>query len=244
MNYQLRRMKRKTVGIYITKEGEIEVRAPRSVSEAEIDRLVQEKEAWITTHQTKMRERIQLQAMGRIRPGGTVIFLGRSYPAEPSQTRDISFNGTRFLLPDLPEAELRAALVDFYRKAAKALLPSAVERFAPLVGKAPPAGAHHLGQNALGLLLGKRRAQFFLAPPVRAAGSNGLRCRPRACASDRIQSLFSFLGNCRRNSAGLQGPPPILERSAGEPPKAGMVKRMREIHKSILLLMQWKERSG
>ena len=61
MNYQLRRMKRKTVGIYITKEGEIEVRAPRSVSEAEIDRLVQEKEAWITTHQTKMRERIQLQ---------------------------------------------------------------------------------------------------------------------------------------------------------------------------------------
>ena len=82
MNYQLRRMKRKTVGIYITKEGEIEVRAPRSVSEAEIDRLVQEKEAWITTHQTKMRERIQLQAMDRIRPGGTVIFLGRSYPAE------------------------------------------------------------------------------------------------------------------------------------------------------------------
>ena len=41
------------------------------------------------------------------------------------------------MLPDLPEAELRAALVDFYRKAAKALLPSAVERFATLVGKAP-----------------------------------------------------------------------------------------------------------
>ncbi len=76
MNYQLRRMKRKTVGIYITKEGEIEVRAPRSVSEAEIDRLVQEKEAWITTHQTKMRERIRLRATDRIRPGGTVVFLG------------------------------------------------------------------------------------------------------------------------------------------------------------------------
>lgn len=64
MNYQLRRMKRKTVGIYITKEGEIEVRAPRSVSEAEIDRLVQEKEAWITTHQTKMRERIPVAGHG------------------------------------------------------------------------------------------------------------------------------------------------------------------------------------
>jgi|GEM_PF-4498136 len=31
MNYQLRRMKRKTVGIYITKEGEIEVRAPQRI---------------------------------------------------------------------------------------------------------------------------------------------------------------------------------------------------------------------
>lgn len=242
MNYQLRRMKRKTVGIYITKEGEIEVRAPRSVSEAEIDRLVQEKEAWITTHQTKMRERIRLRATDRIRPGGTVVFLGRSYPAEPSQAKDISFDGTRFLLPDLPEAELRAALVGFYRKAAKAHKGGG--SLCPTRWKGPPAGAHHLGQNALGFLLGKRRAQFFLAPPVRAAGSNGLRCRPRACASDRIQSLFSFLGNCRGNSAGLQGPPSILERSAGEPPAAGVVKRMRKIHKSVLLLMQWKERSG
>lgn len=239
MNYQLRRMKRKTVGIYITKEGEIEVRAPRSVSEAEIDRLVQEKEAWITTHQTKMRERIQLQAMDRIRPGGTVIFLGRSYPAEPSQARDISFNGTRFLLPDLPEAELRAALVDFYRKAAKALLPSAVERFAPLVGKAPQQVRITSAKTRWGSCSAKGGLNFswrlLCAPPE---------AMDYVVVSDRIQSLFSFLGNCRRNSAGLQGPPPILERSAGEPPKAGMVKRMREIHKSILLLMQWKERSG
>ena len=242
MNYQLRRMKRKTVGIYITKEGEIEVRAPRSVSEAEIDRLVQEKEAWITTHQTKMRERIQLQAMDRIRPGGTVIFLGRSYPAEPSQARDISFNGTRFLLPDLPEAELRAALVDFYRKAAKALLPSAVERFAPLVGKAPQQVRITSAKTRWGSCSAKGGLNF----------SWRLLCAPPEAMdyvvvhelAHLIEFNHSSRFNCRRNSAGLQGPPPILERSAGEPPKAGMVKRMREIHKSILLLMQWKERSG
>ena len=136
MNYQLRRMKRKTVGIYITKEGEIEVRAPRSVSEAEIDRLVQEKEAWITTHQTKMRERIQLQAMDRIRPGGTVIFLGRSYPAEPSQARDISFNGTRFCCPICRRQSCAPPLLTF-TQSGKSPFAKCGGALCPLVGKAP-----------------------------------------------------------------------------------------------------------
>ena len=187
MNYQLRRMKRKTVGIYITKEGEI-------------GRAFASKGYFLRWNALFAAR----SAGGRAarRPCGLLPQSGKS-----------------------PFAKCGGSLC-------------------PTRWKGPPAGAHHLGQNALGFLLGKRRAQFFLAPPVRAAGSNGLRCRPRACASDRIQSLFSFLGNCRGNSAGLQGPPSILERSAGEPPAAGVVKRMRKIHKSVLLLMQWKERSG
>lgn len=137
MDYQIRRMKRKTVGIYISNGGSIEVRAPHSISKTDIDRFVQEKEAWIKTQQAKMLERRQIQATDPIQLGGMVVFLGKKYPSEPSQTKAVSFDGTRFLLPNLPEAELRAALAGFYRDAAKTLLPKAVERFAPLVGKAP-----------------------------------------------------------------------------------------------------------
>ena len=153
MDYQIRRMKRKTVGIYISNGGSIEVRAPHSISKTDIDRFVQEKEAWIKTQQAKMLERRQIQATDPIQPGGMVVFLGKKYPSEPSQTKAVSFDGTRFLLPNLPEAEL-----------------------CPTRWKGSPAGAYHVSQNTLGLLLGKRRAQFFLAAPACAAGSSGLRC--------------------------------------------------------------------
>lgn len=84
MDYQMKRMKRKTVGIYITKEGSVEVRAPHSAPKAEIDRFVREKEAWILPHQAKALERKQMRDSYKIQPGGSVLFLGREYPSERS----------------------------------------------------------------------------------------------------------------------------------------------------------------
>ena len=73
----------------------------------------------------------------KIQPGGPVLFLGREYPSERSHNRAVSFDATGFLLPETSSEELRAALADFYRRAAKEYLPKAVERFAPLIGKSP-----------------------------------------------------------------------------------------------------------
>lgn len=137
MDYKVRRMKRKTVGIYITKEGVVEVRAPHSAPKTEIDRFIREKEAWILSHQAKALERKQMRDSYIIRPGGSVLFLGREYPSERSQNGTVSFDATGFLLPDTSSDELRAALADFYRRAAKEYLPKAVDRFALLIGKSP-----------------------------------------------------------------------------------------------------------
>lgn len=137
MDYSLRRMQRKTVGIYITKEGVVEVRAPHNVPKTEIDRFVREKGQWIKTQQAKVRERLQAREAYTLRPGGTLLFLGREYPVEQALTNTVSFDGKRFLLPDAPEEALRDALAGIYRQSAQNLLPKAVERLAPLVGRRP-----------------------------------------------------------------------------------------------------------
>ena len=53
ISYKLIRSDRRSIGIQITQEGVV-VRAPRRMSDAEIDRFVQSKRAWIETHLTKV----------------------------------------------------------------------------------------------------------------------------------------------------------------------------------------------
>jgi len=51
------RCRRKTVGIQVTDEGEIVVRAPLRISEKEIRRILEEKRGWIEKGLAKVRER-------------------------------------------------------------------------------------------------------------------------------------------------------------------------------------------
>ena len=51
------RSKRKTVAIQITPDLTVTVRAPRSVSEKEIERILREKEAWIVNNLEKMKKK-------------------------------------------------------------------------------------------------------------------------------------------------------------------------------------------
>ena len=53
ISYKLIRSDRRSIGIQITQEGVV-VRAPKRMSDAEIDRFVQSKRAWIETHLAKV----------------------------------------------------------------------------------------------------------------------------------------------------------------------------------------------
>lgn len=59
MEYQIVRSNRKSIGITITKESEVIVRAPYDVSKREIQRLVNEKSEWILKHLQNMSEKEQ-----------------------------------------------------------------------------------------------------------------------------------------------------------------------------------------
>ena len=60
MNVRLIRCRRKSVGIRVTDEGEVIVRAPLRMPEAEIRRLLESKRGWIEKTLEKVRSREQL----------------------------------------------------------------------------------------------------------------------------------------------------------------------------------------
>ena len=59
MTYKIIRTNRKTIAIYVRKNGEVEVRAPLRVSDKKIQEFVLEKQDWIIKTQNKIKQKVQ-----------------------------------------------------------------------------------------------------------------------------------------------------------------------------------------
>ncbi len=57
MEYELKRSKRKTIAVEITRDGLVLVRAPMKLPQKEIERFLLEKSLWIAKHQEVQRQR-------------------------------------------------------------------------------------------------------------------------------------------------------------------------------------------
>ena len=55
MQYRVIRSHRRTIGLYITPEGELEVRCPITMSNARIEDFVKSKENWVKKHMPQRR---------------------------------------------------------------------------------------------------------------------------------------------------------------------------------------------
>ena len=75
--YELRRVKRKTIGFIVGADGLV-VSAPRWVPLYEVDKALQEKSAWIVNKLAEAQERVQRQAQAQIqwKEGAVIPFLG------------------------------------------------------------------------------------------------------------------------------------------------------------------------
>ena len=77
--YRLIRSRRKSVTLRITKDAELEVRAPLRISKKEIDRIVASKQSWINKHLEKAKKREANRAAFSLSYGDTVLLRGREY---------------------------------------------------------------------------------------------------------------------------------------------------------------------
>ena len=99
MDYRLIRSRRKTVGLEVTREGELVVRAPMRLPRREIDRILEEKQRWIQTsmaRQARRRENhpepdearwAELLAQAKAYLPGRVAYYARLMGVEPTAVR-------------------------------------------------------------------------------------------------------------------------------------------------------------
>ena len=129
--YTLIRAKRKTIGIRILKDGSLEVRAPRYVSVAEIEKVLCTRENWITEHQNRVRtmERTKWQY------GTEIPYLGTLRTIVPAVGNRVGVSDTEIQIPEgLSDAEIPKAVIALYIKTGKSYLTAETNRLAEKYG--------------------------------------------------------------------------------------------------------------
>jgi len=86
--YRIIRSRRRTIGIVISHDKGVVVRAPYRTKEDEIRKFVEQKSAWIEKHLARFEEMKSLSHSGM--NGERILFRGNEYPVSVIQSNDIS----------------------------------------------------------------------------------------------------------------------------------------------------------
>jgi len=140
VNYVLKRSKRKTVAIHITREAMVEVRAPFHVPKAVIDSFINEKEPWIAKH-LAIKERLNSEkAHFAVVYGDMILFQGKEYPVKDREGNRTGFDGVCFYLPpNLTATKIKDTLIQIYKGLSKKTLRQKTEYFAKHMNVSPSA---------------------------------------------------------------------------------------------------------
>jgi predicted metal-dependent hydrolase len=139
IDYTLMRSRRRTVAIHI-RDGGVEVRAPLHASKAELDKFVASKERWIAEHLAQSQATAARRGAFTLNYGDTVTLRGAEYPLTAKDGTRAGFDGEQFYLPpNLTPEQIKALVVQVYRRLAKLHLTERVSHFAGLMNVAPTA---------------------------------------------------------------------------------------------------------
>lgn len=169
LSYRLIRSKRKTVAVFITKDAQVEVRAPLRASASFIERFLAEKESWIQEHLEQRKRDLLKRADFSVGQGDMLLFLGREYPVHLSLGyHKPSFNGEQFLLPQQDFSENKPLIIGIYKNLAKSYIDEKVQFYSGLVGVTPSAVRVGSASTRWGSCSGKNSLNFtwklILAP--------------------------------------------------------------------------------
>lgn len=138
INYSVIRSKRKTLAIHITKEANVEVRAPLTIPQEKIERFVKEKENWILKHLQAQEARLRQREAFYLDYGHSVRFLGESVLVLVRKGNKAGYDGDYFYLPpNLTPDEIKKAVIQIYKVWAKQILQEKVLQYAQKMAVQP-----------------------------------------------------------------------------------------------------------
>ncbi len=132
--YELQRQKRRTLTVTVTDDGRVIARAPLLLPKSAVDRFVAEKADWIRVRVAAARGRPAYAfADGETLPfaGGTLRLI------VSAEAKRASYSSGVLTLPDGEKDARRAAVVRFYKRAARQVFLTRTQSLAAAMGAVP-----------------------------------------------------------------------------------------------------------
>lgn len=124
--------KRKSIGIYIGKDGSVEVRSPRGVSKDFIQSFVDKNSEWICNVRQKRKAEFEKRNLFELKVGDSILFLGKEY--EIKYGAGFLFDEKCFYVPrNIASSELKQGIILLYKKLAKYVLTNKTAEYAKLM---------------------------------------------------------------------------------------------------------------
>jgi len=127
------RSKRRTIGLEVTSQGELIVRAPLVVPESKIFDFVNLKRTWILVKQKFIKERLKKVTNRKFVDGEEILFLGKAYRLKISNNDSIVLS--EYL--EFPRTYLKSPkkhLVEWYRISARNIISERCEYYSGKMG--------------------------------------------------------------------------------------------------------------
>jgi len=132
------RRNRKTLSIYIERDGTVTVYAPEKLSQNEIDAILQKREYQIYKYLAKWELLNANRILREPVNGQSFLYLGRNYYFQFSNdVAKLTLKGRYFFLPESERDKLPEAFKEFYREKGKAFITPRVLQYAAKMGLTP-----------------------------------------------------------------------------------------------------------
>jgi len=161
INYTVTRSKRKTAAIHIHKNGSVEVRCPKSFPARDIEQFVRSNQPAIERRIEQALSAKQLKEDFAPSYGDKLLFLGKEYPLEKSNSPSLGFDGNRFYIPEgLSGESARQGIIKIYKMLAVKILKAKADTYAGLMGFTPASVKVNSAKTRWGSCSGKNSINF------------------------------------------------------------------------------------
>ena len=157
--YHLVRASRRTVGLQVTREGDVVVRAPSWTRLATIDRFVAEKAGWIQLQKTRISQR---RSPRRQFADGDLFWVdGLCFPLRLCESgRGLGFDEVEFRLPIALRDRGHLHFLQWYKRRTQAVLEPLVAKWSACTGFEPVRVTYNSSKSRWGSATSKRALNF------------------------------------------------------------------------------------